>query len=413
MAPRQIINTIPDHLEYKEMLHEFYLVESGCCTDLQTQNISMRTKSELQICYIAGGKGTISVSNKTHIVQQNDVVFQTHQHPVRWTSSPALPMELWWIDLRGPALSALVEKLSVNESSPVIKGIYDPRFAQEIKSIVRHYDALTVADILHINSSLFKMIGILLDSSTSTQWISVPHDSADILYTGDWKAWPSPFDNNHEEYYTAEPRAYAEYNFTGNGIKWYGTSNFDCGKADVILDGNHITTVDTYSPVRLTKQLLYINSRLTYDHHIIKIFCTGMKNDKATNCDVVVESFQFLSSKVDSNLETKGSPGTQIVRNAIELIHSNNGPLSIEHLAQALGVSRSYISAKFSQEMRAPPSRYINQVRLGKAKKMLLETDLPINQIASKLGYADAFSFSRIFKTAENMSPSQYRKLNK
>ena len=33
------------------------------------------------------------------------------------------------------------------------------------------------------------MIAILTDSSTSSQWISVPHDSPDILYTGEWKAW--------------------------------------------------------------------------------------------------------------------------------------------------------------------------------------------------------------------------------
>jgi len=150
MSPRQIINTIPDDHDQKEILRDFFLVESGSFTGMQVSSIPMPAKSEMRLYYIASGKGTANVLNKTHIVQQNDVAFQTHQLPVHWTASPELPMELWWIDLRGASLSALMRKLSVNDTSPVINGIYDPRFQREIKNVVTHYDALSTADILHI-----------------------------------------------------------------------------------------------------------------------------------------------------------------------------------------------------------------------------------------------------------------------
>lgn len=330
------------------------------------------------------------------------------------TVSPAVPAELWWIDFYGPAVAKLVKKMGVTLSSPTIRGMYDPRFFQELKSLVLHADSSSSADKMHVTGGLYKVFALLLDACRNSLWITVPHDDPAILYTGDWKPWPSPFADTHEEYYTAMPKGYAEYNFVGAGIKWYGTVNFDCGKADVIIDGEYMATVDAYNPTRLSKQLLYSNSRLIYGKHIIKIFCTGEKNDKATNCDVVVESFQYLASpkghEAQDGTETVTS---SIVRKALDHMRSNLRDANIDQMARTLGVNRSYLSSRFTAEMGLSPSRYLIRIRIDAAKKMLAETTWPVNKIAQETGYADVFYFSRIFKERENVSPSQYRKLHK
>ena len=58
-------------------------------------------------------------------------------------------------------------------------------------------------------------------------------------------------------------------------------------------------------------------------------------------------------------------------------------------------------------------SKYIQTSRVELAKKLLLETDLSINEITEQVGYEYALSFTRLFKKYEQVSPSEYRQINK
>ena len=407
MSPKKVINTVPTNLSTCGILSGLFLAKSGYFTELETSQQTLKTNHDMRLYYVVSGKGVIQQAGKKHIVQQNDVFFQPNSEQLQLTINSSVPVEIWWIDFYGPAVPSLMKHLSISNSRPLINGIYEPRFFQEMKAIVTHYDYLSSADMLNITSGLNKLFAILFEHSSSSNWITAPHDASNILYTGNWKAWPSP--ELHEEYYTSMPKAYAEFNFYGSGIKWLGTVNFDCGKADVIIDGNYQVTIDTYSPVRLTKQLLYINSKLSYGHHIIKIFCTGTKNDKATNCDVVVESFQYLSQNALNENEETLNTHTQLCRKAIELMKTNSQNITIKELAELLDVNRSYLTTIFTKEIGVAPSQFLTQLRLDNAKRLLAKTDLSISQIATTVGYNDVFYFSRLFHNRENVTPTQFR----
>lgn len=408
---------MPEPLDGSELLSGLFLAESGCCTNITALRLPMQTHNEMRLYFLSGGQGTIHLDGRTQALQQNDVFFLPRGERLEFQAASAMPADLWWVDFYGPALPELMRELSVSKLHPIIVGIYDPRFFQELKGIIIHYDSLAPADKLHLVSGLYKLLALLMEGSQNSQWVIVKYDSPNILYTGDWKFWPSPLGSpaagQHEECYTAQPRAYAEYNFHGSGIKWYGTVNFDCGKADVIIDGNYMTTVDTYNPTRLSRQLLYVNSKLGYGHHIIKIFCTGSKNDKATNCDVVVESFQYTVTARSQADGARRAAFSQLVHRAVDLMGSNLREINIDQLARKLGVSRSHFSVRFSAELGISPTQHLINLRLEAAKKMLVGTDWPISRIAAEVGYADMFYFTRVFKARENLTPTQYRKLQR
>ena len=83
--------------------------------------------------------------------------------------------------------------------------------------------------------------------------------------------------------------------------------------------------------------------------------------------------------------------------------------LSLQEIAEVSGLSASYFSSIFKEEMGENLSSYLNRLRAEKAAVMLTETDLSLNQIAGACGFDDQSWFSKIFKTYAGVSPGKYR----
>lgn len=75
----------------------------------------------------------------------------------------------------------------------------------------------------------------------------------------------------------------------------------------------------------------------------------------------------------------------------------------------ALRMSRSHIHRKLAEELGLSISDFIKRIRLEKAKELLIQTNYPIYEIASRVGYADANYFSRSFSKIYGVSPSVCR----
>ena len=56
------------------------------------------------------------------------------------------------------------------------------------------------------------------------------------------------------------------------------------------------------------------------------------------------------------------------------------------------------------------PIKFVQNIRINKAKQLLIDENVSINKIAFECGYNDAFYFSRIFKKVTGVTPSEYRK---
>lgn len=99
-----------------------------------------------------------------------------------------------------------------------------------------------------------------------------------------------------------------------------------------------------------------------------------------------------------------------IVGEALRLMHDDPArPWTVAQLASRSGVSRSAFARRFTTLVGEPPLAYLTQWRMTIASDLLIEPDTTIADVAKRVGFADAFSFSAAFKRVKGMSPSKHR----
>lgn len=90
------------------------------------------------------------------------------------------------------------------------------------------------------------------------------------------------------------------------------------------------------------------------------------------------------------------------------LIEVEQGWPTVADLAKACGISRCHLSRSFAQTTGISISSYSTAIRIGRAKEMLRHGKLPVGQVAFKLGFASAASFSTAFRREVCMAPRAY-----
>ena len=84
--------------------------------------------------------------------------------------------------------------------------------------------------------------------------------------------------------------------------------------------------------------------------------------------------------------------------------------LSLTVLADEFHQNPQYISQLFKNEIGVNFLSYLTNIRMEKAKKLLLSTSLSITDVADQSGYGDYRVFTKVFKKSEGITPSQYRR---
>lgn len=111
----------------------------------------------------------------------------------------------------------------------------------------------------------------------------------------------------------------------------------------------------------------------------------------------------FNSRKTDRSAEISVSVVTYVAAHYME------NDLSVAGIADALGITPSYLSKIFKEHRDKSIVDYISEVRLGAAKGLLEQSRLSLNLIAEKVGYIDSSAFIRAFKRYEGITPGKYR----
>ena len=102
------------------------------------------------------------------------------------------------------------------------------------------------------------------------------------------------------------------------------------------------------------------------------------------------------------------------IREAIAYIESNyQRDITIEEIAGALRLNRSYFGKIFRLSTGKSPQRFLMNYRMIKAAEMLAMTKRPVNEIGASVGYDNQLHFSRAFKNVYGVSPREWRKRNK
>ena len=79
-------------------------------------------------------------------------------------------------------------------------------------------------------------------------------------------------------------------------------------------------------------------------------------------------------------------------------------------LAARHGFSTTTFRRRWSEAIGLPPARYLQELRMAEACRLLVETPLRIKAIALSVGFEDEFYFSRRFRIDVGQSPREYRK---
>lgn len=84
-------------------------------------------------------------------------------------------------------------------------------------------------------------------------------------------------------------------------------------------------------------------------------------------------------------------------------------PLTLQQICKHFGVSQPYVSKFFRKYEGTSFGNYLTKIRIQKAKELLrYNKDILIKDVAYMVGYSDQFYFSRIFRSMEGVSPSEY-----
>lgn len=87
--------------------------------------------------------------------------------------------------------------------------------------------------------------------------------------------------------------------------------------------------------------------------------------------------------------------------------------LPMDDILHYVGYSQSHFTELFRKETGQSPHSYFNSLKVKEACKLLIKTDMKINQICFKLGIEDCYYFSRLFTKQMGLSPQKYRDKHK
>lgn len=86
--------------------------------------------------------------------------------------------------------------------------------------------------------------------------------------------------------------------------------------------------------------------------------------------------------------------------------------LSNTFLAEKCGISEVYFRQLFRERFGISPRQYILALRMQKARQLLTESRLPVHIVGEQCGFTNPYHFSRAFRNAAGLTPTEYRKLN-
>ncbi|AUI71090.1 AraC family transcriptional regulator [Companilactobacillus alimentarius] len=106
----------------------------------------------------------------------------------------------------------------------------------------------------------------------------------------------------------------------------------------------------------------------------------------------------------------KKNMGNEHLTKAIQYIYDNlDQRITLKKLTDHLGVSISYLSRIFKNNLDMGVNEFITSIKIKQASHYLQNTNLSVQQIAQGLGYSDPYYFSRAFKKIYKVSPVNYR----
>jgi AraC-like DNA-binding protein len=132
---------------------------------------------------------------------------------------------------------------------------------------------------------------------------------------------------------------------------------------------------------------------------------------EATLYEAAGAAWQLLAHIAADVRRGQPSRTADSIREVQDYLRANlASPLSVPELARMTNLSTSHFSALFRSATGMAVTEYLKRLRSARARELLITTSMPIGDLAKRVGYDDAFYFSRQFRTVNGVSPREFRR---
>jgi two-component system response regulator YesN len=141
----------------------------------------------------------------------------------------------------------------------------------------------------------------------------------------------------------------------------------------------------------------------------------GTVDEVGTKLMTVEDTLEFLYEIVEQcilwRIAAAKESGNSVLNNARDYIDKNymNEDLNLKCVADAVGLSPSYLSTTFKREFGQNLSEYLTLARILRSKELLCCTSKRIYEVAYDVGFRDYRYFSQIFKKYTGQTPRQFQ----
>jgi len=140
------------------------------------------------------------------------------------------------------------------------------------------------------------------------------------------------------------------------------------------------------------------------------VYASGSYKTK-NNAMAFSESWRIISYLLNGVLEEESFSYPNAVVNLIKARFMNK--LTVQSIADELGLDRSYLSNIFKSEYGVSPQQYIINYRMERALELLSTEKYSVSVVAASVGYSDLFVFSRAFKKHFGVPPMKFKRVMK
>lgn len=99
-----------------------------------------------------------------------------------------------------------------------------------------------------------------------------------------------------------------------------------------------------------------------------------------------------------------------LLKSAVEYLEKHyNEPITLNDVAEKLYISTYYLSRMFKKELNKNFVDYLNEIRINRAKELLLDVRYKTYEVADAIGISDPHYFSKLFKKYVGMTPTEYK----
>ena len=133
--------------------------------------------------------------------------------------------------------------------------------------------------------------------------------------------------------------------------------------------------------------------------------------NRPLSSELISSYLQAIFLQVRQHFAEPSRDASTLVERCLGYIHEHYArDFDIDELARQVSVSPSYLFRLFKKKMHVTPMHYRNIVRIDKAKLLLADQALTVDDVAERVGYEDPKYFSRVFRDLASVSPSVYRR---